>query len=399
MNQVSEKQVRVLIAGAGIAGIEAALALRALAGSAVDVRLIDPARRFTVPATATGRAFGIGKGIDRPLADVAARAGATLIHGRLAAVDPARHLVMLAGGRLLSYDALIVAIGARSEPSIRGALGFTGHADVASVQAMVDEIARAAARSAAIRLAVVVPPGCSWPLAAYELALMTREHLSAAGCGDAVEIAVVTAEDTPLAVFGPDAGAAVDRVLAREGVSVRTGTVVREWRWGQLELLGGGMLDADRVIALPVQRGPFLDGLPTDSHGFVRIGGDGAVPGAPDVWAIGDGSSFPVKQGGIACQQADSVAAAIVRRLGMEAEEVPFEPRLRGWMWDGGPGTFLRSDLAGGRTESPGVAGDGPLWWPAAKVAGRHLAPFLQGWPAGATLADRPMQVSVSEGP
>jgi sulfide:quinone oxidoreductase len=283
---------------------------------------------------------------------VAARAGATLTHGRLAAVDPARDLVMLAGGRLLSYDALIVAIGARAEPSVRGALGFTGHADVASVRAMVDEIAQAAARSAAIPLAVV------------------------------------TSEDTPL-VFGPDAGAAVDRVLAREGVSVHAGTVVREWRWGQLELLGGGTLDADRVIALPVERGPFLDGVPSDSQGFARIGADGAVPGAPDVWAVGDGSSCPVKQGGIACQQADSVASAIVRRLGMEVEEVPFEPRLRGWIWDGGPGTFLRTDLAGGRTESPGVAGDGPLWWPAAKLAGRYLAPFLQGWPADAALADR----------
>ena len=386
MTQPTEHRARVLIAGAGIAGIEAALALRSFAGPASDARLIDPARRFTIPATATGRAFGVGAGIDLPLADVAVRAEATLTHGRLAAVDPGRHLVMLAGGRLLTYDALIVAIGARAEPSVPGALSITGHADVASVRAMVDEIERSAFRGATIRLALVVPVGCAWPLAAYELALMTREHLTALGCGDAVEIAVVTAEDTPLAVFGPDASAAVDRMLGRVGISVHAGTAVRGWRWGELELLGGGTLQADRVIALPIQRGPFLKGLPTDAQGFVRIVSDGSVPGAPDVWAVGDGSSFPVKQGGIACQQADSVAAVIARRLGMETEAVSFQPILRGGMWDGGRGTFLRAELAGGRTESPGAAEETPLWWPVAKVAGRYLAPFLHGWPADAAL-------------
>jgi sulfide:quinone oxidoreductase len=386
---------RVLIAGAGIAGIEAALALRAFAGPAAEVRLVDPGSRFTIPATATGRAFGVGTGIDLRLADVVARAGGTLVPGRLTAVDPARRLVMLAGGRLLTYDSLVVAIGARLEPSVHGALRFAGHADVTAVRAMVDEIAQASSRGAAIRLAIVVPLGCSWPLAAYELALMTREHLTAEGCGDAVEISVVTAEDTPLTLFGPQASAAVERSLGRAGVSVQAGAIVREWGWGQLELVDGRTLEADRVIALPVQRGPSLDGLPTDTQGFVRIATDGSVPGAPGVWAVGDSTSFPLRQGGIACQQADSVAAAIARELGADTEELPFHPTLRGWMWDGGSGTFLRGEPSGGRTESSGVAVRTPLWWPAAKVAGRYLTPFLHGWPAGSALADHPRAASL----
>jgi sulfide:quinone oxidoreductase len=396
MTTTPDQQARVLIAGAGIAGIEAALALRAFAGSAVHVRLIDPARRFRVPATATGRAFGAGTGTDHPLADVAARAGATLTQGRLAAVDPGRHMAMLAGGQLLTYDALIVAVGARAEPSVRGALNFAGHADVESVRGMVGEITQAGSRGAETHLAVVVPGGCAWPLAAYELALMAREHLTASEGGDAVEIAVVTAEDTPLAIFGPEASAAVARKLDRAGIAIHAGAVVRGWRWGQLELLAGGTLRADRVIALPVQRGPALEGLPTDAHGFLRTVGDGSVPGAPDVWAVGDGSSFPVKQGGIACQQADSVAAAIARRLGIEVDEVPFMPTLRAWVWDGRGGKFLRADLPGGRTESTGVAGDTPLWWPVAKVAGRFLAPFLQAWPADLPLTDLPSPAVLS---
>jgi sulfide:quinone oxidoreductase len=396
MTTTTEHQSQVLIAGAGIAGIEAALALRAFAGAAAHVRLIDSARRFRAPATAIGRAFGLGSGIDHPLADIAARAGATLTRGRLAAVDPERHLAMLSGGQLLTYDSLIVAVGAGAESPVRGALTFRGHADADSVRDMVDQIARAASRDAATRLAIVVPVACGWPLAAYELALMAREHLTAAGSGEAVDITIVTAEDRPLALFGPEASASVQRTLGRAGIAVHAGAVVRGWQWGQLEIAGGETLEADRVIALPVLRGPSVEGLPADAHGFVRTAGDGSVPGAADVWAAGDGSTFPVKQGGIACQQADSVAAAITLRLGIEMEEVPFQPKLRGWIWNGRNGKFLRADLHGGRTESPGVAEDTPLWWPVAKVAGRFLAPFLQGWPADAALADLPRPAAVA---
>jgi sulfide:quinone oxidoreductase len=385
----TDRRAQVLIAGAGIAGIEAALALRAFAGPAAHAHLIDPAHRFRVPATSTGRAFGLGSGIDHHMADVAARAGASLTHGRLASVDPERHMAMLSGGRLLTYDALIVAVGARGEPSFPGALTFRGHDDSDSVRGMVDEIAQAAARGAATRLAIVVPAGCGWPLAAYELALMAREHLTAAG-GEKVEIAVVTAEDGPLAVFGPEASASVERTLGRAGIAVHAGAVVRGWQWGQLDIAGGEAMGADRVIALPVLRGPSVDGIPQDAHGFVRTASDGSVPGAPDVWAVGDGSTFPVKQGGIACQQADSVAAGIARGLGIDAEELPFQPKLRGWVWDGDGGKFLRADLPGGRAESVGVAEDTPMWWPIAKVAGRFLTPFLQGWPAEAALTDLP---------
>jgi sulfide:quinone oxidoreductase len=153
---------------------------------------------------------------------------------------------------------------------------------------------------------------------------------------------------------------------------------VRSWRWGQLDLAGGDPMQADRVIALPVLRGPGLEELPADAYGFVHSTPDGRVPDVADVWVAGDAGAFPVKQGGIACQQADAIASAIARELGADAEEVPFLPVLRGWVWDEEGGRFLRADLGGGRTESAGVAASAPLWSPPAKVAGRFLAPFLR---------------------
>jgi sulfide:quinone oxidoreductase len=381
---------RVVIAGAGMAGLEAVLALRAFAGGRASVELIDPGQRFRIAATATGRAFGHGAGIDLPLSTLAARAGAALRSGRLVAVDAARHVAMVAGGELVTYDKLLVAVGAQAEPYLAEALTFTGHREAGDVRTLIDGVADAAARGARTDLAIVVPPGCGWPIAGYEIALMARGYLAERGCGEACAVTVVTAEDTPLAAFGPEASAAVGRALREAGIGVHAGSVVRDWRWGRLELAGGEPLAADRLIALPALRGPGIEGLPSDAQGFVRSAPEGAVPGAPDVWAVGDAGSFPVKQGGIACQQSDAAAAEIARDLGADVEPVPFEPVLRGWVWDGAGGHFLRADLRGGHDESPGTAGRRPLWWPVTKVEARFLGPFLQGLPHDVEMVDVP---------
>src|SRR5262245_12112139 len=329
----TQERARVVIAGAGVAGLEAALALRAFAPGRAAVELIDPGERFRLAATATGRPFGTGSAVDLPLSTLAARAGAALRVGRVAAVDPARHVAMLAGGELVTYDFLVVAVGARAEPQLPEALPFPGHHEAAEVGAIVDAMTATAARGGRTDLAVVVPAGCGWPLPAYELALLTRARLAERGHHDPGRITVVTAEAAPLALFGPEASAQVAESLLEAGIGVHPGSVVRDWRWGRLEIAGADPVPADRVIALPSLRGPAIEGLPSEALGFVRSAPDGSVQGAPDVWAAGDAGGFPVKQGGIACQQADAAAAAIARRLGAEVEPMPFEPVLRGWMW------------------------------------------------------------------
>ena len=97
--------------------------------------------------------------------------------------------------------------------------------------------------------------------------------------------------------------------------------------------------------------------------------------GLYDVFAAGDATSFPIKQGGLAAQQADAAAEAIAALAGAAVTPEPFRPVLRGLVLTGGTPLFARSEpTAFGH---PATVDEAPLWWPPGKIVGRHLAPFL----------------------
>jgi sulfide:quinone oxidoreductase len=56
----------------------------------------------------------------------------------------------------------------------------------------------------------------------------------------------------------------------------------------------------------------------------------GRVPDRDGVWAVGDMTTRPLKQGGLAAQQADVAAASIAARAGEAIEVAPYRPVLRG---------------------------------------------------------------------
>ena len=189
---------------------------------------------------------------------------------------------------------------------------------------------------------------------------------------------MVTSEDAPLGVFGPGASQTISEALANAAIGLHTGAIVRGWSDGALQIVPNASVAADIVIALPTITGPQVRGLPRTPTGFVDADSDGRVRGEQRVFVAGDAGPFPVKQAGLACQQADRVAAAICGDLGISAPTLPAWPVLRGLLWSGDGDHFLRRDLAGGRDESLGtVSVTNALWWPPGKVAGRFLTPFL----------------------
>ena len=129
-------------------------------------------------------------------------------------------------------------------------------------------------------------------------------------------------------------------------------------------------------MALPRFYGPAIRGLPSDDNGFLEVDQHGRVRGVADVFAAGDMTSRPLKQGGLATQQADAAAAAIAAAAGAEVEARAYRPVLRAMLLTGGRPRYLRHSALDG-----GLASDDAPWWPPHKIAGRELAPYLTAHP------------------
>jgi sulfide:quinone oxidoreductase len=361
---------RVLIAGGGVAALEAALSLRALAEERVSVELIGPEPHFWYRPLAVAEPFALGESRHFELAELASAAGATFTLGTLLGVDADGHKAQTSVGAV-PYDVLLVACGAVPSAAVPGALTFRGPADSDKIRQLLAEIASGAVK----RVAFVVPSGAVWSLPIYELALMTAAHLAVRQI-EGVELTLVTPEDEPLQLFGQAGSEAVRELLDERGIAVHSGSYPSEVVGGELQLVPDGRIAVDRVVALPRLKGLRLDGLPQTLDGFVPIDAQGRVRGLADVFAAGDITSFPVKQGGIAAQQADAAAEAIAASAGADLTPQPFRPVLRGLLLTGVQPRYLRHELTGGAGEDA-TASPEPLWWPPVKIVGRYLAPFL----------------------
>jgi sulfide:quinone oxidoreductase len=355
--------MHTVIAGGGVAGLEALLALRATARNHTRLTLIAPDRDFSYRPLAVAEPFGLGHAHRVPLARFADEAEAELIIDAVVGVDDAAREVHLGDGGSHPFEALIVATGGRAVAGVKGATTWWPGGDADTYGGVLRDIDEGFAK----RIAIVIPPGAVWPLPAYELALMTAGEARAMGQSD-VSVTVVTPERIPLTLFGEQAGEALAEELRSAGVDLRTGAVARQAEGGGLVLEPGGeRLDVQRAFAIPRIVGPALDGLACDEEGFILAGEDGRVQGTERTWAAGDGVASPVKFGGLATHQARVAAAGVARLAGVTVPD-PGEPVIHGRLLTGQGTRRLR-----GRGDAEGA----PLWWPQGKVAGEYLPRWL----------------------
>ena len=336
----------VLVAGGGPAAFEAVLTLRELAPN-VDVELLAPNADFIYRPTSVVEPFARA-GVRRyPLESL----GVPVRRGRLAEVDVAGRTAITDGGERIAYDALLVATGVAQAAAVPHAITFTGPRDVEAVHGLVQDVEQEYSRT----VAFFAPPGADWTLPLYELALQTAERAAEMGV-HGLELRIVTGEAEPLEVFGPAAAHFAAELLDQAGVGFATGTEAP---------------DAERLVCLGVPVPPAVAGLPA---GFLSTDAHGAVEGAPGVWAAGDVTDQPLKQGGLATQQAAVAATAIAVAAGVDLEARPYAPVLRALLVAGRRACYFRRRLDG---IDPGQASRRALWWPPAKIAGERLAPFL----------------------
>jgi sulfide:quinone oxidoreductase len=294
-----------------------------------------------------------------PLAEILADQGATLHPGNLAAVDREAHEVTTSAGERIAYDALAIAIGARPIDAVPGALSFAGAAAVEPMRELVER----AARGELAALVFAMPrAAASWPLPLYELALMTAARARG------TRVMLATGERDPLELFGAAVSDSVRKRLDLAGIELHAGAAATRFENGMLDREDAEPLPADAAVALPALEAPPIDGLP---GGFLQVDEHGRVEGAPDVYAAGDVTAYPVKQGGVSVRQAQAVAECLAVRAGAPVTPEPFEPLLRSVLLTGGEPSYLES--------RPGesLLADSPLWWPPTKVADSYLVPYL----------------------
>jgi sulfide:quinone oxidoreductase len=357
-----------LVAGGGVAGLEALLMVRRLLGEPARAVVLAPEPEFTYRQYAVAEPFSYGEVARFDLGDLVSKAGGRLRQDALSGVESSEKIAHTAAGAEVYFDALVIAIGAQSTSGLPGAITYRGPASNRDVRQAILAIDRGEIS----RLAFAVPGSCHWPLPLYELAIMAASHL--ADMGDRSEaIDLVTAENEPLAIFGTAASERLRTELDRAGVRLHTGVAPARMGAGGLTLMDGSLIRCDRAIALPRLEVPPLTGVAQGPHGFIATDSRMRVSESSDIYAVGDASWFPIKQGGLAAQEADVAATAIAARLGSDIKDEPFRPELRAALLTADGPIYLRT----GAATEPEAVSDAPLWWPPGKVAGRLLSPFI----------------------
>lgn len=363
----------MLIAGAGVGGLEAALALHDLAGDRVAVELHDPRREFAFRPFSVGGPYGAGaRAFHYDMAALCAQCGARFDPSAIASVDPERRLAVTRDGEAVRYDHLLIAVGVRMLWSVPGAITFWGAAD----EGQVGEAMMALRAGELRRLVLTMPDGRNWTLPLYELALLAATEAERVGTGEA-RIAIVTPEEKPLEAFGRRVVEGISDLLAERGIEVICGSRPVKFEHERLLVEPEGEIEADAVVSLPRLEGRRVGGVPHDADGFVDVDEHCRVIGLDGIHALGDVTAFPVKQGDIACWQGDATGEAVAAAAGAAIEARPFDPVLRGVIWTGREPRYLYGRSADGLGEASGFSDHPEGAMSSERILARYLTPLV----------------------
>jgi sulfide:quinone oxidoreductase len=373
MNASTHTPFRALIVGGGVAGLEAALALRELAGDRVATAMLGPATEFVYRPMRVREPFGYSEARRYPLDEICRDIGIELVRDAFGSLDPDGRIVHSEGGRKLEYDALLLAPGATLRPRFKHAVTIDDSKLDEQLHGLIQDVEEGYVH----KLAFISPTPMPWPLPLYELALMTARRAYDMNVDGSITLA--TPEDAPLAVFGSKASAAVEKLLVDNGILFIPSAHCETPAAGRVSISPGARnLMVDRTIALPQLFGPSLPGVPLHAqNGFVPIDAHCKVTGLERVYAAGDATDFPVKFGGIAAQQADTAAEAIAALAGGPVEPAPFAPVLHGALLGGPRPLYLSAHVTGGHGSNSEVS-EAPTTALPTKIAAKYLGPYLE---------------------
>ncbi|WP_078871826.1 NAD(P)/FAD-dependent oxidoreductase [Streptomyces sp. NRRL S-337] len=276
---------RVLILGAGYAGMAAAIQLgaRYARRENVQVTLVNAQERFTerlrLHMTATGQQLA-----ELSIQELLEGTGVRFVRGWVTAVDADTRTVRVDDDQVLPYDTLVYGLGSVADTA--AVPGVEEHAytlnSTQDAEVLADRLAQLGSGTV-----VIGGSGLTGIEAAAEIAERHPELN-----------VVLLGRQEPGAAMNPKARAYLQGVLDRLGVQVRSGVEVVKVLPDAVELAGGESIDADAVLWTSGTRVSPLAaaaGLTVDAHG--RIVTDVALRSVshPDVFAVGDAAA--IRQG------------------------------------------------------------------------------------------------------
>ncbi|MFM9977881.1 MAG: NAD(P)/FAD-dependent oxidoreductase [Sphingomonadaceae bacterium] len=345
-------RAHVVILGAGFGGLAAA---RELARADVDVTLIDQRNHhvfqpllYQVATAALSPADIAG-----PIRSiVSTMPNVRVLLECVTGIDRDTCEVALGSGRIVSYDWLIVATGARH--SYFGNDAWAEHApgiktidDATAVRCKVlialerAETETDPERRKALLTFVIIgggPTGVEMAGAIAELAHRSTTRDFRSITPQCSRVVLVDAAPRLLGAFPEDLSAAAQRAIEQLGVEVRLGGPVTHVAHDHVEIGGVAIPTFTAIWAAGVRASPAAEwlGIPSDRAGRVIIDSDLSVPGCPNVFVIGDTAACKGPDGQalpgiapVAKQQGKHVAQRIVASMrGMQCK--PFRYRHYG---------------------------------------------------------------------
>lgn len=306
--------MRVLILGAGFAGLQLSARLAEELGEAVEVTLIDSAESFVFGFSKLEVMFGraTAASVSHPYADLV-RPGVRFVRARVLAIDPTARRVTTDAGAF-DGDVLVVALGADLHPEATPGLVEAGHEFYSNEAAFALADVLAAFDGGRVIIGVTSTP-FKCPPAPSETALLMHDLLTERGLRDSSEIGLVMPLGAPVPP-APQASAAILAAFGERGIDWYPNTVIRHLDPERKVVVAadGRELGFDLFLGVPQHRVPEVvaeSGMCVD--GWIPVDPYTLETSYPGVYAVGDVTSVGTPKAGVFAEgQADIVADALI---------------------------------------------------------------------------------------